>query len=296
MPNPLQTLSIQGWLAGVRARFVVAAPDLLPLFEIYADEAAFGRRYIAEDLARLPSGAMVLEIGAGSMLLSCQLAREGFDVTGLEPTGFGFSHFDRMRELILECARIDICMPRVLDATAEALTVSNRFDYAFSVNVMEHVGDVECALVNVGRSLKVGAHYRFTCPNYLFPYEPHFNIPTFFSKQLTERLLRKKIYGHAMLDPAGVWASLNWISVVCLQRMARRMRGLKITFSTSFFVATLERVASDPGFAQRRSPFTRNAILFLVRLRLHQLFRLMPAFLQPVMDCRVEKLFDKDKK
>lgn len=279
----------------VRAHFVEAAPDLLPLFEIYAEEAAFGRRYIADDLARLPPGAMVLEIGAGSMLLSTQLAREGFDVTGLEPTGFGFAHFDRMRELILECASLDGCMPEVLDSTAEVLTVSNRFDYAFSVNVMEHVGDVECSLRNAGGSLKVGAVYRFTCPNYLFPYEPHFNIPTLFSKRLTELMLRKKIYSHPMLDPTGLWASLNWISVVGLRRMAKRMPGLKMTFNTSFFVYTLERVASDSDFAERRSPFTRKVILLLVKFRLHQLFRFMPALMQPVMDCRVKKVFDEEK-
>jgi SAM-dependent methyltransferase len=296
MHNSQNSLSIEWWLADVRSHFSVTAPDLLPLFETYAEEAAFGRRYIAGDLERLFSGATVLEIGAGSMLLSCQLTREGFDVTGLEPTGFGFAHFNRMRELILECANARGCMPRVLDSTVEALTVKKCFDYAFSVNVMEHVADVECALIKAGRSLKIGAIYRFTCPNYLFPYEPHFNIPTLFSKRLTEHLLRERIYGHAtMPDPSGLWKSLNWISVVGIRRMAKRMPGLKIIFNTAFFVSTLERIASDPDFAQRRSSFTRKAILLLVKFRAHQLFRFMPAVVQPVMDCVVEKTFDEEK-
>lgn len=278
------------WLAGVRAHFVDTAPDLLPLFDTYAEEAAFGRRYIAIDLQRLLPGAKVLEVGAGSMLLSCQLAREGFAVTGLEPTGFGFAHFDRMRELILECAKAQGCQPHILDSTAEALTLANCFDYAFSVNVMEHVGDVESALSSVGRSLKHGATYRFTCANYLFPYEPHFNIPTFFSKRLTERLLHKKIYGHpTMPDPAGVWKSLNWITVTGVRGMAKRMPDLKFNFSTTFFVATLERIASDPSFAKRRSPMVCKMILLLVKFRLHHLFRFMPAQIQPVMDCSVRR-------
>lgn len=281
---------MEGWLAAVRAHFVETAPDLLPLFHTYAEEAAFGRRYIAIDLERLLPGARVLEVGAGSMLLSCQLAREGFAVTGLEPTGFGFAHFDRMRELILDCAKTQGCLPDILDSTAEALTLAGCFDYAFSVNVMEHVGDVELSLASVGRSLKPGATYRFTCPNYLFPYEPHFNIPTFFSKQLTERLLHQKIHAHAMPDPSGLWKSLNWISVPGIRRMAKRMSGLKVTFNTAFFVSTLARVASDPDFAERRSPLTRNVILLLVKFHLHQLFRFVPAVMQPVIDCKVEKI------
>ena len=87
MHDAARPQSIEWWLADVRAHFVEAAPDLLPLFEIYAAEAAFGRLYIAADVERLEYGAKVLEVGAGSLLLSCQLAREGFFVTALEPLG-----------------------------------------------------------------------------------------------------------------------------------------------------------------------------------------------------------------
>jgi hypothetical protein len=38
-------------------------------------------------------GAAVLEIGAGSLLLNCQLMKEGFAITTLEPLGAGFSDF-----------------------------------------------------------------------------------------------------------------------------------------------------------------------------------------------------------
>jgi 2-polyprenyl-3-methyl-5-hydroxy-6-metoxy-1,4-benzoquinol methylase len=296
MPDLPHPLSIVGWLTMVRTYFEETAPDLLPLFHTYAEEAAFGRRYIDLDLQRLLPGSKVLEVGAGSMLLSCQLVREGLAVTGLEPTGFGFAHFYRMRELILECAKTQGCLPEILDSTAEALTLSGCFDYAFSVNVMEHVHDVKLTLTSVSKSLKPGATYRFTCPNYLFPYEPHFNIPTFFSKHLTERLLHRKIHARAIPDPSGLWKSLNWINVAGIRRLSKRMRELKVTFNTAFLVSTLERVASDPDFAERRSPLTREIILLLVKFRLHHLFRFMPAIVQPVIDCRVEKILRSEKK
>jgi 2-polyprenyl-3-methyl-5-hydroxy-6-metoxy-1,4-benzoquinol methylase len=286
----LEPRSIEWWLAELRVAFLASAPELLSLFDTYAAEATFGRRYIANDLQRLQPGAALLEVGAGSMLLSCQLVREGFEVTALEPTGFGFTHFDRMREVILGVAKDQACLPRILASTGEALAETACFDYAFSINVMEHVADVECTLANVGRSLKSSAVYHFTCPNYLFPYEPHFNIPTFFSKRLTYNLLGNKILSRTKIpDPAGLWQSLNWIGVLRVRGMAKRLPGLKITFNNGLLVSTLERIASDSSFAARRSPFARKAILLLVGLRLHRLFGCIPAVLQPIMDCRVEK-------
>lgn len=288
-----QGIAIESWLESVRSRFVKARPELLALFDTYAAEAKFGRRYIASDLGRLRPGGSILEIGAGSLLLSCQLAREGFDVAALEPVGDGFSHFDQMRQLVLVEAHSQGCCPKILDRPAEVLDAVDRFDYAFSVNVMEHVNDVASVLEKVGRSLAVGASYRFTCPNYLFPYEPHFNIPTFFSKTLTEKLLGRKILGsQKMPDPIRTWRSLNWINVVQIKRIVRRLSGLKVIFDRSMLPSTLERVALDKEFAGRRSPAIRSLILVLVRLRIHLLFRLVPATMQPIIDCRIEKTTD----
>jgi len=283
------------WLADVRVYFNDRAPGLLSLLDTYVAEAAFGRCYIASDLERLEPGAKVLEVGAGSLLLSCQLVREGFEVTALEPTGTGFSHFAKLRDMVLERAAALGCLPRILNRTAEALAECSSFDYAFSVNVMEHVDDVERVIVNVGNSLTFGASYRFTCPNYLFPYEPHFNIPTLFSKQLTKRILNNKILGCKKIpDPSGTWESLNWISVVQVRNIAARLPGLRLNFNRRLLVSTFERIATEKDFAERRSPIVCKIILLLVKYRLHQLLRFMPAMLQPIMDCRLQKIIDSE--
>jgi hypothetical protein len=293
MPESGTSIPIEAWLVEVRSLFAESTPELLTLFDTYAAEAVFGRRYIDSDLRCMRPGGKILEIGAGSLLLSCQLVKEGFDVTALEPVGDGFSHFDQMRQLVLGVARSSGCCPLIIDRPAEALDAIHCFDYAFSVNVMEHVNDVASVLKNVGKSLVVGASYRFTCPNYLFPYEPHFNIPTLFSKQLTERMLGRMIFGSRTVpDPQGTWKSLNWVNVVQIKRAVRQLHGLKLTFNRSMLTSTLERIASDTEFADRRSPAIRNLILILVRLRIHFLFRLIPAALQPIMDCLVEKTTD----
>jgi 2-polyprenyl-3-methyl-5-hydroxy-6-metoxy-1,4-benzoquinol methylase len=279
---------MEDWLRDLRERFAADA-ELLGLFDIYASEALFGRRFIAADLERLPTGSEVLEVGAGAMLLSCQLAREGFRVTALEPVGSGFGHFARMRAIVLEAAGVQGCAPRLLDSTAEALDIVEQFPFVFSINVMEHVADVEAVVRNVVASLRPGGSYRFTCPNYLFPYEPHFNIPTLFSKPLTARVLRAKIHGRGIADAEGLWRSLNWINVLDLRRIASRLPGARITFDRLLLVDTLERIGTDPTFAGRRSPLARTILKAIVRLRLHHLLGWAPAAVQPVIDCRVER-------
>lgn len=291
MPDKRQNPTLASWLSVLRPRFAEAGPELLALFDTYAAESEFGRAYIDADLRKLRPGSSVLEIGAGSFLLSCQLVREGFAVTSLEPVGEGFSHFDRMREIVLEEARRMGCCPAILHQTAETLDISGCFDYAFSINVMEHVNDVELVLVRVAEALSAGATYRFTCPNYLFPYEPHFNIPTLISKQLTERVLGKQMFENSALpDPVGTWNSLNWISVPQIRKVIRGQHGLKVSFERSMLASTLERMGVDDTFARRRSPAVRKMINLILQLRLHHMARLLPPAMQPIMSCRVERL------
>ena len=279
------------WLSTVERRLREESPALLSIFKIYADEARFGRTYIDKELQRLNNGESILEVGAGAMLLSCQLVREGFNVTALEPTGEGFSHFSRMRDLVLCCADKSNCRPNIIEVPAEALSISERFSFAFSINVMEHVDSVRQSILNVGRSLKPGAKYRFTCPNYLFPYEPHFNIPTLFSKRLTEKVLKRQIFAAAAInDPAGTWQSLNWINVLEIKKYVRSSTELQVSFNRCLLVETLERVGHDAAFAARRSSWMRSMIGLLVQSRLHQTLKLIPAAAQPIIDCSIVKI------
>ena len=281
---------MESWLADVRKHVLGSSPGMLAILDIYEGEARFGRRYIAADLARLTKGATVLEVGAGSLLLSCQLVREGFKVAALEPLGDGFSHFERLRELILERAKALDCVPQMLNQRAEELSIKNHFDYAFSINVMEHVSDVNTVIANIGVSLRPAASYRFTCPNYLFPYEPHFNIPTFFSKKITEKILKNKIFRESGLpDPSGTWKSLNWITVWQIAKIVNRLPEFKVVFNRQFLVKTLERIDSDKEFASRRSGWMRALILGALKLRVHRLAGFIPVALQPVIDCALTR-------
>ena len=158
------------------------------------------------------------------------------------------------------------------------------------MNVMEHVGNIPLALKNVTSSLRPGAKYCFTCANYSFPYEPHFNIPTLFSKPLTEKVFRKQIYGNVRVgDPAGVWKSLNWITVSQVAGVIRNTPGFTVSFDRLMLRKVLLRVINDPEFSIRRSPLIRKIVRIWIAFGLNRLTTWVPASLQPAMDCTITR-------
>ena len=266
------------------------APHLERLLEIFAQEARFGREWLTPSLNRLAPGAAILEVGAGLMLLSCQLAKEGFRVAALEPVGEGFSSFSELQKLVLVYAEKRGIAPEALPIPVEQLDQDSSFDFAYSINVMEHVGNFAVALERVGRAIRPGCEYRFMCANYLFPYEPHFNIPTLFSKSLTEKLFRRRIYANTRVgDAAGVWKSLNWITVPKVVRAVQNLSGVSVSFDRSMLEAVLLRAVGDREFSERRSPWVRSLAKGAVGLGLHRLGKWIPPFLQPVMDCSMKR-------
>ncbi|MCJ9751930.1 class I SAM-dependent methyltransferase [Neorhizobium sp. BETTINA12A] len=282
---------IDQWLGKARAYFSVNAPQLLGIFDTYSAEARFSVDHIRGDLESLRPDAKILEVGAGSFLLTCFLKSAGYQIVGLEPVGDGFSHFDQMRTLVLRCAAEDGIEPEFLGAYAEDLDVDLVYDYAFSINVMEHVGNVDRVIERVGRALKLGCFYRFTCANYAFPYEPHFNIPTLFSKRLTRYVFDSRIRSKSdLLDNEGIWASLNWITAASVKRSVRKIPSLKVKMNTYMLEKAVERLATDREFAARRSPFMLRFVAFLVAVKVHKLFWIVPAEIQPLIDCWVEKI------
>ena len=275
------------FLARIRSHLDVREPELRPLFDTMAGEAKFAHDWLSEDLARLPAGAALLEVGGGVFLLSCQLAAEGYAVTAIEPTGDGFGEFRQLGDIVLELAAVK---PTIAPCKAEDFTSAKRFDFAFSLNVMEHIDHPDRAVERVSEVLAPGASYRFLCPNYLFPYEPHFNIPTMFTKQMTWRLMRRRIEGNTLTDdPMGVWRSLNWITVPKVARFAAADETLTLRFNRAMLVWMLERALQDQEFAGRRASWMVATIRWAVAMRLHHLAGYIPATLQPIMDVRLTK-------
>lgn len=290
VPTGGQKTEIEPLLDSIRAVVALEAPHLDRLLAEFAQEARFGRGWLDSSLGRIGKGEPILEIGAGLMLLSCQLVKEGYAVTALEPISEGFSHFSELQALVLRFAEAEGIAPKIVATPVEELEITDAFALAYSVNVMEHVGSVALALRKVGRAIRPGAEYRFVCANYSFPYEPHFDIPTLFSKKATERFFGAWIRGNPKVaDPAGLWRSLNWITVSEVLRNARLIPGMSVRLDRKMFRIALERAIYDKEFSARRALWVRFLARALVGLGLHRLTEYLPAHCHPIIDCTMTR-------
>lgn len=280
-------VNIESWIGEIREIILKNHPELIDLFNTYANEALFGRELIDKNVKQLPKCAQILEIGAGSLILSCQLSREGYAVTALEPVGQGFSHFNALQSVVIDLAKMGGFCPNILEIRAEQLELTAMFDFAFSINVMEHVDNISNVLNSVVNSIKPNGCYRFICPNYTFPYEPHFNIPTIYSKKITEKFFKNKIFLSTKLtDPIGTWQSINWITVNQVRSIVN-MHNNQVLFSKSLLLQMIERTVNDPIFSARRPSWLKLAFKFAIQLNLHRLTQFIPANFQPIIDCSI---------
>lgn len=264
-------------------------PDLVDYYKVFANEALFARSWLDDDLKNLAKGSSILEIGAGLMIMSAILVKEGWKVFALEPVGQGFSMFEKLQAVIHPYLVKKGIAPEVISLPIESFKDEQAFDYAFSVNVMEHVNDVEQAIKNVALSMKANCSYHFICPNYSFPYEPHFNIPTLFSKKLTGMIFGKFIFNSKRcLDPLGTWNSLNWITVSKIKYISRKLK-VDSSFNRNVLKLILERNLVDISFSKRRSNMVNMIVRLVVQSKLHNLTCYMPLSTLPLLDCRITR-------
>jgi SAM-dependent methyltransferase len=203
-----------------------------------------------------------------------------FDVTPLEPCANGFDFFAKILAALVE----KNLSPPVLGIKAEELLLETHggFDLIYSVNVLEHIPDLEEAMAGMARVLIVGGHMLHTCPNYTIPYEPHFALPLIpFTPRATRCLLRKRI------TDTELWRSLNFVTAVRIRRIAAA-NGCAVAFRRNI-MTSLTRLDWDAEFAKRQ-----GGILPIYRVLkstgLLKLIRLLPPALNTPMEMELRKL------
>jgi hypothetical protein len=129
----------------------------------------------------------ILEVGGGIHLLTSFLNKD-YDITSIEPGGFA-DFIDDLRNKILDQHKLN-----VHTTTLEKFTTDTKFDFIFSMNVLEHTDDIKQHIISCMNLLKDEHSLLFIqCPNYTFPFEPHFYkwfIP--FFPNFTFAILRRK--------------------------------------------------------------------------------------------------------
>lgn len=266
-------------------RLEVEDPTFARAMRTYVAEAGFFHPLVSEPLRGGPSRTIV-EVGAGVGLLAMRLAADGHHVTAFEPQSAGYDRNRAMRDLLESCwTAPDTSQPVHWQDTyfdPDLLDPARPVDLAVSVNVLEHVPDPADLVAQVTRALGPSGTYRFICPNYTIPYEPHFNMPTLFAKSLTERVLGARIRAADKTDPQGLWDELSWPTQ---RRLASDLAaaGVRVRFSRRATQAYLRRLQGDQAFLARKAPAAARVASTGARA-LTRVVDVLPLAVVPVID------------
>ena len=262
-------------------------PEFQREFETYCNEAMRARLELEESLKELDPDASILEIGGGILALSFQLSREGFKVSSVEPVGSGFGPIGKLMICFDEYATTEKLKIDLIRAGIEEVIPERKFDFAFSINVMEHVKNPYQLLKHIRKFLKDDACYRFICPNYNFPYEPHFSKFLFQRRNKAFFLPQRRVkeMNHNLIDSEGLYASLNFITLSGVKKAARES-GLLLKINRAATLNLFRRAIDDPILRSRHRAFS-FIVASLRNLHLEKLITLMPTAIQPVMDVQI---------
>ncbi|MBF0176501.1 MAG: class I SAM-dependent methyltransferase [Magnetococcales bacterium] len=240
------------FLAGLAILCDKPKSSLLSILDTYMNEALF---YYVDVRLQMSPHHRILEIGSGIGFLSLWIELHGFDVVALEPNA-GF--FDLFAKIAMEVRRFAGGKREPLNVTAEQLDpeTHGRFDVVFSFNVLEHIDHLEQACAAMVACLAPGGRMMHVCPNYVFPYEPHFGVPLLPGfPGITRRIFDKKISSNQEL-----WLSLNFVTSHRIQRVANR-HGLQVTFQPGLMHRFMDRVFTDELFRKRHDATPGGSML-----------------------------------
>ncbi len=239
-------------------------------------EARLGLRLIKSSI-NLES--RVLEVGSGMGLLAGYLNSKGINITALEPGLGGFSVSTALADAVSGCTEFKTL--KRLNVSAEELSPKNveEFDFIYSVNVLEHIPELEKAMQGMRNVLTNQGKMMHTCPNYTVPYEPHFGIPLIpFFPRLTPFI-------YSQCKNSELWDSFNFITASQIERICSR-NSMNIRFDASVLHRSFLRLEEDPEFLKRQSNSLVGTIFKILKSTgLINITRFIPAKLATPMVC-----------
>lgn len=140
----------------------INSPFYLMLCVVNPVRLGYFKRILPAALREGLQGKTALEVGCGGGLLSEELARMGFDVTGLDPS-------EASLRIASEHAQANNLQIKYVTGTGEALPHrDNSFDAAFCCNVLEHAHDLPAVISEIARVLKPGGIFCYDTFNRTF--------------------------------------------------------------------------------------------------------------------------------
>ncbi len=186
----------------------------------------------------------ILEVGGGIHLLSSFLYENGYDITSIEPGNFTFFVEKLRKNIINELNPIN-----TFSCKLENFTTNDKYDFIFSINVLEHTESV-VDFIKLQTSLLHNSESSvlIRCPNYNIPFDSHFYkffIP-FFPNFTFKKLLKKKLIRD--LGKQKYFDILNSLNFDCKFTVINKNFKIKIY---NPFYEIFERIEADIVFNKR---------------------------------------------
>lgn len=253
---------------------------------VYFNEMHFGFAFLVERLGS--EDHTILEVGAGLGFLSLFLGQKGYSVIALEPGAEGFALFRYTIDLARTIAQRDGLDVTFLEIGAEDIDLHNvsDIDFAFSVNVVEHIAQLEDVFSAVIKALKPTGRWCNFCPNYIVPYEPHFGILLVpFAPKLSRR-----IFASVIQKDVPLWQSLNFVTALQVKRLSKKF-GARATLEKHVLWRSLTRMGDDLEFAKRHQQSIAGRVFRLLqKTRTLHVLKYLPATLSTPMHFTVTPL------
>lgn len=229
----------------------------------------------------------ILEIGGGIHLLTNYL-KEFYDITSIEPGGYSDNFSDNVD--LLRNAILKIDNKNIFTTTLEEFKPKNKYDFIFSINVLEHTKNINEHISICKNLLKdKNSLLLIECPNYSFPYEPHlkeFFIPYFpeytFTKFKKKKLIRK--FGNVKYK--------NVIDNINFDCNFNTIKKIKLVKFLNPILTIFTRINNDNLFKKR---ILNNSIIkffyyLIITLRLEKVFtKIFPKLFYPYLIIEIRK-------
>lgn len=226
----------------------------------------------------------ILEVGGGIHLLSTFLYDRGYHITSIEPGNFIF-FVERLRENILK----ELDLKNIYTCKLEEFNTEEKYDFIFSINVLEHTESVVEHLNSQTALLSdTKAKVLVRSPNYNIPFDPHFYkffIP-FFPNFTYKKVLKKKLIKD--LSQKKYYDILNSLNFDCKYSVINKNFHIKKTFNP--FNEIFERLENDKDFNNRilQNSLINNLYKFISKFKT-KLFNFIPKRFYPYLILEIEK-------
>jgi len=226
-------------------------------FNFIITDVMFGYKEIYQSIVN-NNITSVLEVGCGTGILINEL-RERFPeikFTGLDPNESGFHDYKNISKKVIKEGK----SLNIINSSIGTYTTDEKYDLIFSFNVFEHIKNQNEYLSTTYNLLSQEGKSIIFCPNYDFPYEPHFILPIIINKNITKKLFDKKITTYEnKTKEFGLWEGLNLNGKNSIEKFLLK-NNYNYIFDLDIKERMIKRVFDDKHFKKRQGIAAKLAI------------------------------------